>query len=151
MSEALPNVADMNANRDSATRRRIAVDLQNATRAVETAEAAVLDLLADAAELGIRRAYEMGATSWRETEKHLRALSEVIGATVNESPRTVRRRMNDALLDRRSRENSRIPAVFKRPRNPRPMEAVRIMRSCAPFDKLREGGEPTVTEPLAGH
>ena len=120
MSVVVPSVSTMNSKRADARTRAILAELDAASRAAAEARAAYADVLADAAELGMRRATERGATSWREAEEPLRALAAQMGAAANVDAREVRRLMNDALLARRATEKTRHPSFFKQPAVPRP-------------------------------
>ena len=76
--------------------RDLAMRFAEASRAVARAQAAQARVLADAADLGMRRVAELVSTSSREAELPVRALAAELGVAANMSDRTVQRRMNDA-------------------------------------------------------
>ncbi|WP_146048077.1 DUF222 domain-containing protein [Microbacterium sp. CJ77] len=76
--------------------RDLAVRFAEASRTVARAQAAQARVLADAADLGMRRVAELVSVSSREAELPVRALAAELGVAANMSDRTVQRRMNDA-------------------------------------------------------
>ena len=76
--------------------RDLAVRFAEASRVVARAQAAQARVLADAADLGMRRVAELVSMSSREAELPVRALAAELGVAANMSDRTVQRRMNDA-------------------------------------------------------
>ena len=78
--------------------RDLAVRFAEASRVVARAQAAQARVLADAADLGMRRVAELLSTSSREAELPVRALAAELGVAANMSDRTVQRRMNDAAV-----------------------------------------------------
>ena len=96
--------------------RGILAELDATSRAIAAADAMQVHVLANAAEVGIRLATELRATSWREAEEPMRAVAEQLGAAANMDARTVRRLMNEALLARREAQRHRAPSFFRTPR-----------------------------------
>ncbi|WP_157813883.1 MULTISPECIES: HNH endonuclease signature motif containing protein [unclassified Microbacterium] len=90
------NVRDASGDDVDVAARDLAVRFAEASRAVARAQAAQARVLADAADLGMRRVAELVSTSSREAELPVRALAAELGAAANMSDRTVQRRMNDA-------------------------------------------------------
>ncbi|WP_396641483.1 DUF222 domain-containing protein [Microbacterium sp.] len=88
--------------------RDLADRFAEASRAVARAQAAQARVLADAADLGMRRVAELVSTSSREAELPFRALAAELGVAANMSDRTVQRRMNDAAVLEES-----FPATFE--------------------------------------
>ena len=88
--------------------RDLADRFAEASRAVARAQAAQARVLADAADLGMRRVAELVSTSSREAELPFRALAAELGLAANMSDRTVQRRMNDAAVLEES-----FPATFE--------------------------------------
>ncbi|WP_157813980.1 MULTISPECIES: HNH endonuclease signature motif containing protein [unclassified Microbacterium] len=78
--------------------RDLAVRFAEASRTVARAQAAQARVLADAADLGMRRVAELVSVSSREAELPVRALAAELGVAANMSDRTVQRRMNDAAV-----------------------------------------------------
>ncbi|WP_458041969.1 MULTISPECIES: DUF222 domain-containing protein [Bacteria] len=78
--------------------RDLAIRFAEASRAVARAQAAQARVLADAADLGMRRVAELGSTSSREAELPLRALAAELAVAACMSDRTVQGRMNDAAV-----------------------------------------------------
>ena len=90
------NVRDASGDDVDVAARDLAVRFAEASRAVARAQAAQARVLADAADLGMRRVAELVSTSSREAELPVRAFAAELGAAANMSDRTVQRRMNDA-------------------------------------------------------
>ena len=78
--------------------RDLAVRFADASRAVARAQAAQARVLADAADLGMRRVAELGSTSSREAELPVRSLAAELAVAACMSDRTVQGRMNDAAV-----------------------------------------------------
>ena len=88
--------------------RDLAVRFAEASRAVARAQAAQARVLADAADLGMRRVADLGSVSSREAELPVRALAAELAVAACMSDRTVQRRMNDAAVLAES-----FPATFE--------------------------------------
>jgi hypothetical protein len=114
MSVVFRRVSNMHSNRSEigtgvdVAARDLADRFAEASRAVARAQAAQARVLADAADLGMRRVAELVSTSSREAELPFRALAAELGVAANMSDRTVQRRMNDAAVLEES-----FPATFE--------------------------------------
>ena len=95
------NIRDVDRGIDAGvdvSARDLAVRFAEASRVVARAQAAQARVLADAADLGMRRVAELVSMSSREAELPVRALAAELGVAANMSDRTVQRRMNDAAV-----------------------------------------------------
>ena len=77
-----------NVREIDAEARDLAVRFAEASRVVARAQAAQARVLADAADLGMRRVAELVSTSSREAELPVRALAAELGVAANMSDRT---------------------------------------------------------------
>jgi hypothetical protein len=87
--------------------RDLAVELVEARARVAQAQAAEARVFARAADLGMRRASELGSSSSREAELPFRSLAAELGAAARISDRTVQRQMSDAAM-----LSEKFPATF---------------------------------------